>query len=283
MTDLSTSLRAKSRQLGEPVVLTRTNDLGEALSTVALDATFFSVPENVTLVHQVVTAQLASRRRGTQSTKTRAEVRGGGAKPYRQKGTGNARQGSIRAPHYAGGGVALGPKPRDYSHRTPRKMTQQALRCALSDRARSGGVRLIDRWSFEEPKTKRALDSLDALDCQGRVLVVTERSADAVEKSMRNIPGVEALPVDQLNAYEVMRADVVVFTDATLPGEVTTSEVARPAVKRAPDAKKTAAKKTAAKTAPAKKVAAKKVAAKKVAAPKASEDPADNEGGEGES
>jgi large subunit ribosomal protein L4 len=293
MTDISTSLRAKPRPLAEPVVLARTTDLGEPLSTVALDAAFFSVPENVTLVHQVVTAQLASRRRGTQSTKTRAEVRGGGAKPYRQKGTGNARQGSIRAPHYAGGGVALGPKPRDYSQRTPRKMTQQALRCALSDRARSGGVRLIDRWSFEEPKTKRALDSLDALDCQGRVLVVTERDANAVEKSMRNIPGVEALPVDQLNAYEVMRADVVVFTDATMPGEVTTNEVAQQAVKRgaAPErvpAKKVPAKKVAAKKVPAKKVAAKKVPAKKVPAknvdaPKLSENRADDEGGEDES
>jgi large subunit ribosomal protein L4 len=275
MTDTSAPERAKSRQLGDPVVLTRTTDLGEALSTVALDATFFSVPENVALVHQVVTAQLASRRRGTQSTKTRAEVRGGGAKPYRQKGTGNARQGSIRAPHYAGGGVALGPKPRDYSQRTPRKMTQQALRCALSDRARSGGLRLIDRWSFEEPKTKRAIDSLDALDCQGRVLLVTERGAEAVEKSMRNIPGVEALPADQLNAYEVMRADVVVFTDATIPGEVTTSKVAPPAAEPAAAAKKAMAKKAVAKKTPAKKVVA-----KKAAAPKAPEAPTDDDGGD---
>ena len=171
------------------------------------------------------------------------------------------RQGSIRAPHYAGGGVALGPKPRDYAQHTPRKMVQQALRCALSDRARSGGVRLIDRWGFEQPKTKLALDALDALDCQGRVLVVTERDVDVVEKSMRNIPGVEALPVDQLNVYEVMRADVIVFTDATIPGEVTTTKVATKAAEPAAAAKKTAAKKI-----PAKKVAAKRVVVPKPAA-----------------
>jgi large subunit ribosomal protein L4 len=262
MTDLSLASRAKQRQLGEPVELTRTTESGEELSTVTLDPAYFSVPANVALVHQVVNAQLASRRRGTQSTKTRAEVRGGGAKPYRQKGTGNARQGSIRAPHYAGGGVALGPKSRDYVQHTPRKMVQQALRCALSDRARSGGVRLIDRWSFEEPRTKRALDALDALDCQGRVLVITERDADVVEKSMRNIPGIEALPVDQLNAYEVMRADVVVFTDATIPGEVTTTKVATKAAAPPTGEKKVAAKKTPANKAAAKKVAAPKPVAK---------------------
>lgn len=261
MSELSTATRAKPRELGEPVVLTRTTDSGEVLSTVTLDAAYFSVPENAALIHQVVTAQLASRRSGTQSTKTRAEVRGGGAKPYRQKGTGNARQGSIRAPHYAGGGIALGPKPRDYAQRTPRKMIQQALRCALSDRARSGAVRLIDRWSFEAPKTRRALDALDALDCRGRVLIVTEHDAEVVEKSMRNIPGVAALPVEQMNAYEVMRADVVVFTDASIPGEVTTAKVAKPPAEAPAGAKKTAAKKTAPKKAPAKKVAAPKAAA----------------------
>jgi large subunit ribosomal protein L4 len=264
MTDLATQRRAKERGFGEPVEITRTTDGGEALSTVRLDPSYFSVPENVALVHQVVTAQLAGRRRGTQSTKTRAEVRGGGAKPYRQKGTGNARQGSIRAPHYAGGGVALGPKPRSYEQKTPRKMIQQALRCALSDRARSGGVRLIDHWNFDEPKTRRALDALDALDCPGRVLVVTERDAEVVEKSMRNIPGVDALTVDQLNAYEVLRADVVVFTDATIPGEVVTTGTAA-----AVSAKKAPAKKVVATKAPAKRVAATKAPAKRVAAPKA--------------
>ncbi|MGB9113540.1 MAG: 50S ribosomal protein L4, partial [Acidimicrobiales bacterium] len=164
------------------------------------------------------------------------------------------------------------PKPRDYAQSTPRKMVQQALRCALSDRARSRGVRLIDRWNFEQPKTKLALSALDALDCQGRVLVVTERDVDVVEKSMRNIPGVEALPADQLNAYEVMRADVIVFTDATIPGDVTTMKVAEPAA---------AVKKSAAKKTPAKKVAAKRVVAPKSAASTESAVPEDAEGGEG--
>ena len=129
--------RSRAEKLLEPVTINRTTDAGVVLGVVSLDREFFSVAANVPLVHQVVTAQLAARRAGTQSTKTRSEVRGGSAKPYRQKGTGNARQGSIRAPHYAGGGVALGPKPRDYWQRTPRKMVQQAFRCALSDRAQS--------------------------------------------------------------------------------------------------------------------------------------------------
>jgi large subunit ribosomal protein L4 len=275
MTDIATSPRAKASQLGDPVELARTTDSGEELSTVTLDPEYFSVPENVALVHQVVTAQLAARRSGTQSTKTRAEVRGGGAKPYRQKGTGNARQGSIRSPLYAGGGVALGPKPRSYAQKTPRKMVQHALRCALSDRARSGNVRLIDHWSFTEPKTRRALDALDALDCRGRVLVVTERESDVVEKSMRNIPGVDALPIDQLNAYEVIRSDVVVFTDATIPGEVTTSRVATPRPAAEAGTKKVAAKKTL-----AKKVAAKKAAPAKAAATMPTEMDEDPEGGD---
>ncbi len=276
MTDISTATFAKPRELGEPVVIARTTDSGEELSTIALDPEYFSVPENVALLHQVVNAQLASRRRGTQSTKTRAEVRGGGAKPYRQKGTGNARQGSIRAPHYAGGGVALGPKPRSYSQRTPRKMVQHALRCALSDRARSGGIRLIDRWSIEEPKTRRAVDALDALDCPGRVLIVVERDAEAVEKSIRNIPGVDSLPVDQLSAYDVLRADVVVFTDATIPGEVSTRGAAKAPAAKAARATKPPAKKAPAKKGPAKKVVAKKDAAEAPAEEKA----ADEAGGE---
>lgn len=278
MTDTTTTTRAKSRPLADPVVLTRTSDDGEALSTVALDPAYFSVPENVALLHQVVTAQLASRRRGTQSTKTRAEVRGGGAKPYRQKGTGSARQGSIRAPHYAGGGVALAPKPRSYAQHTPRKMVQQALRCALSDRARSGGIRLIDRWTFDEPKTRKGAGALNALDCLGRVLIVTERDSDVVEKSLRNIPGVDALPADQLNAYDVLRADVVVFTDATIPGEVTTKELAKPS---AP--KQSAEKKAAAKKVPAKKVAAKRTPTKTIAAAKAAPpEPRADDAGSGE-
>lgn len=200
--------------------VTRTSMSGERLGEVHLDPAVFGVPVNVPLLHQVVTAQLAARRAGTQSTRTRAEVKGGSAKPYRQKGTGNARQGSIRAPHYSGGGIALGPKPRSYAQRTPRKMIQAALRCALSDRARDGAVRLVDAWRFDVPRTKDALAALGALECEGRtVLVVLERDETAAAKSFANLPHVATVPRDQLTAYDVLAADLVVFSDATLPGE----------------------------------------------------------------
>ena len=198
--------------------LARTSMGGDRLGEVALDPAVFGVPINVPLLHQVVTAQLAARRAGTQSTRTRAEVKGGSAKPFRQKGTGNARQGSIRAPHYSGGGVALGPKPRSYAQRTPRKMIQQGLRCALSDRARDGAVRLVDAWRFETPRTKDALAALAALGCEGTVLVVLGRDEVAAAKSFANLPHVATVPRDQLTAYDVLAADVVVFSDATLPG-----------------------------------------------------------------
>ena len=225
--------RSSGEALLESVTINRTTDDGVVLGAVSLDRKFFSVPANVPLVHQVVTAQLAARRAGTQSTKTRAEVRGGSAKPYRQKGTGSARQGSIRAPHYAGGGVALGPKPRDYAQRTPRKMVQQAFRCALSDRARSGALRLIDHWTIEVPRTKDALKSLAALECAGRVLVVVAPDDDVVERSFRNVPGVVTVPADQVTAYDLLAADVVVFTDETVPGSPTAS-AAKVAPKKAP-------------------------------------------------
>src|SRR5579871_5012724 len=150
-------------------VFTATGDLA---GTVELDATVFGVQPNVPLMHQVVTAQLAAARRGTQSTRTRAEVSGGGAKPYRQKGTGRARQGSTRAPHWSGGGVALGPKPRSYKQRTPKRMVQLALRSALSDRAMEGKVAVVSEWGFGLPKTKDAVAALRALDLSGRILVV---------------------------------------------------------------------------------------------------------------
>ena len=202
-----------------PLTVARTSMTGERLGEVTLDPAVFGVAVNVPLLHQVVTAQLAARRAGTQSTRTRAEVKGGSAKPYRQKGTGNARQGSIRAPHYSGGGIALGPKPRSYAQRTPRKMVQAALRCALSDRARDGAVRLVDAWRFDPPRTKEALAALGALDCEGRtVLVVLERADTAAAKSFANLPHVATVPRDQLTAYDVLAADVVVFSDATLPG-----------------------------------------------------------------
>jgi large subunit ribosomal protein L4 len=222
----------------EAITLERRSMTGEVLGTVELDPTYFGVPVNMALLHQVVTAQLANRRAGTQSTKTRAEVAGGASKPLRQKGTGNARQGSIRAPHYAGGGVALGPKPRKYTQRTPRKMVQHALRCALSDRARSGELRLVDELRFEVPKTREAIALLGALECDGRVLVVVPRDAESVVRSFRNLPHVVTLPADQLTAYDVLGADVVVFSDETLPG-ATVAAVAAPAARRRRAAVKT--------------------------------------------
>ena len=209
------------RAAGEAVRVERRSQSGAVLGTVALDPSWFSLPVNVALLHQVVTAQLAARRAGTQSTRTRAEVKGGGAKPFRQKGTGNARQGSIRAPHYTGGGVALGPKPRSYAQRTPRKMIQQALRCALSDRAGEGRVALVDRWGFEVPKTREAFAALTVLGLEGNVLVVLGREDETAARSFANIGNVSTVPLDQLSAYDVLRADWVVFDDTTLPGETT--------------------------------------------------------------
>jgi large subunit ribosomal protein L4 len=179
----------------------------------------FGVQPNVPLMHQVVTAQLARRRAGTQSTKTRAEVRGGGRKPYKQKGTGNARQGSIRAPHFSGGGVALGPKPRSYAQRTPKKMIKAALFSALSDRANDNKVVVIESWDFTEPKTRDAKAALAALGLvDQKVLIVLEREVDdAAALSLRNLPDVQLMEVGELNAYDVLVNDVVVFTRATVP------------------------------------------------------------------
>ena len=156
--------------------------------TVELPDAVFGIEPNVPVMHQVVTAQLAARRRGTHSTLTRAEVRGGGAKPWRQKGTGRARQGSIRSPQWRGGGVALGPKPRDYSQRTPRKMIRLALRSALSDRAAEGKVLVVDDWAFEAPRTKDAIAALQALGVEGKALVVLGPDDVAAWKSFRNLP-----------------------------------------------------------------------------------------------
>jgi large subunit ribosomal protein L4 len=170
-------------------------------------------------MHQVVTAQLAARRAGTQSTKTRAEVRGGGAKPWKQKGTGRGRQGSTRAPHWTGGGVALGPKPRSYVQKTPKKMVQLALRSALSDRASSGDVLVIDAWSFDVPSTKQAVAALADLGCsEGRTLLVLGDGDEVAWKSFRNL-GEQVHPIlaRELNAYDVLVADRVVFTQDTLP------------------------------------------------------------------
>ncbi len=191
---------------------------GETVDSVTLDESVFGVKPNVFVMHQVVTAQLAAARSGTQSTLTRAEVRGGGKKPWRQKGSGRARQGSTRAPHWRGGGVALGPKPRDYRQRTPKKMVQAALRSALSDRAAEGKVAVVDRWGFSSPSTREARGVLDALGLDGRVLVVVERGDENTTKSFRNLPEVDLVLDSELNAYDVLCNDWIVFTRATLPG-----------------------------------------------------------------
>ena len=190
---------------------------GAETGTVELDEATFGIEPNVPVMHQVVTAQLAAARAGTQSTKTRAEVRGGGAKPWRQKGTGRARQGSIRSPQWRGGGVALGPKPRSYRQRTPKKMVQLALRSALSDRAAEGKVAVVSRWDFADPKTREARLALSALGIEGRALVVLGPEEHVAAKSFRNLPEVHVLAVGELNAYDVLCSDWVVFTEATLP------------------------------------------------------------------
>ena len=193
---------------------------GQASGSVELDEAIFGIQPNVPVLHQVVTAQLAAARAGTQSTKTRAEVAGGGKKPFRQKGTGRARQGSERAPHFAGGGVALGPKPRSYKQRTPRKMVQLALRSALSDRASEGKVSVVSSWPWEAPSTKDAKSALDALGLEGKVLIVLSRGEVEAYKSFRNLPDIQIILDAELNAYDVLCNDWIVFTSQTLPGAV---------------------------------------------------------------
>lgn len=192
---------------------------GAEVGSVDLADAVFGVQPNVPLMHQVVTAQLAHRRAGTQSTKTRSEVSGGSKKPYKQKGTGNARQGSTRAPQWSGGGVALGPKPRKYSQRTPKKMIKAALASALSDRAAEGKVLVLDSWSFTEPSTKAAVAALAALGVsESRVLVALRRDADDMAAlSLRNLPNVQLIELGELNAYDVLINDVVLFTRDGLP------------------------------------------------------------------
>lgn len=225
--------------------ITVKNPAGADAGTLDLDETLFGVQPNVPLMHQVVTAQLAARRSGTQSTKTRAEVRGGGKKPFKQKGTGNARQGSTRSPHFSGGGVAHGPKPRKYDQKTPKKMIKLALHSALSDRAADGKIVVVDSWGFDAPKTKEAKKVLSALGVEGKALVVVDIDDTNTIKSFLNLPEVQLIERRELNAYDVLCSDYVIFSHATLPGggEVVAS-------------------------APAKKAPAKKAAAAKEAAPK---------------
>jgi large subunit ribosomal protein L4 len=197
--------------------ITLKNAAGKDAGKIDLDDATFGIQPNVPVMHQVVTAQLAARRAGTQSTKTRAEVRGGGAKPYRQKGTGNARQGSIRSPQYSGGGVALGPKPRKYDQKTPKKMISLALRSALSDRAGEGKIVVVDAWGWDKPSTKAAVKALAGLGVEGRVLVVVGRDDAAAALSFRNLPEVQLIAPGELNAYDVLCNDWIVFTQDVLP------------------------------------------------------------------
>ncbi len=195
-----------------------------------LPAEIFDVQTNVPLIHQVVVAQLAAARQGTHSTKTRGEVRGGGAKPYRQKGTGRARQGSTRAPQFAGGGVVHGPKPRDYSQRTPKKMKAAALRGALSDRARHQRIHVIDSLvTGDAPSAKQASVALSGLSERPNLLVVLERGDRVSWKSVQNLDDVHVLVSDQLNTYDVLCADDVLFTQGALDAFIAAATKSAPA------------------------------------------------------
>jgi large subunit ribosomal protein L4 len=220
--DFETASPAEIRRFLRPApehrTVTRRSIDGAELGEVDLDPETFGIEPNQAVLHQVVTAQLAAARAGTQSTKTRSEVRGGGIKPFRQKGTGRARAGSSRSPVWIGGGVALGPKPRSYAQKTPKKMKALALRSALSDRAALGNVALVDQWSFEAPSTKAAVAALRALELEGRVLVVLTEDDFVADRSFGNLPHVQVILEGELNAYDILVNDWVVFTDETLPG-----------------------------------------------------------------
>ncbi|MCH6162066.1 50S ribosomal protein L4 [Streptomyces marispadix] len=187
---------------------------GDKAGTVELPSEIFDARVSVPLIHQVVVAQLAAARQGTHKTKTRGEVRGGGKKPYRQKGTGRARQGSTRAPQFAGGGIVHGPVPRDYSQRTPKKMKAAALRGALSDRARHGRVHVVSGVVENEISTKAAKTLLGKISERKHVLLVAERDDESAWLSARNLPQVHILEPGQLNTYDVLVSDDVVFTKA---------------------------------------------------------------------
>ncbi len=194
---------------------------GKKSGTAELPAEIFDVQTNVPLIHQVVVAQLAAARQGTHDTKRRGEVSGAGRKPFKQKGTGRARQGSIRAPQMRGGGIVHGPHPRDYSQRTPKKMIAAALLGALSDRARGGRVHVVESLAIGGvPSTKAAVGLLDGIASSKHVLVILERGDTASVKSVRNLPTVHVLAWDQLNAYDVLVSDDIVFTRAAFDGFV---------------------------------------------------------------
>jgi large subunit ribosomal protein L4 len=205
--------------------MTAVSVIGAEKKTVELPDEIFAAKVNVPLIHQVVVAQQAAARQGTHSTKTRGEVRGGGRKPYRQKGTGRARQGSLRAPQYAGGGVVHGPQPRSYVQRTPKKMKAAALRGALSDRLSHGRVLVVSGFvDGDVPRTRDAVAVLASAVAPGeKVLVVAHRDDELTWKSLRNVPSVHVLTEDQLNTYDVLASDHVVFTEQALTAFVSRS------------------------------------------------------------
>jgi large subunit ribosomal protein L4 len=213
----------------------RRNVAGDVLGSVDLEPSIFGIEPNLAVLHQVVTAQLAAIRAGTQSTKTRAQVRGGGAKPFAQKGTGRARQGSSRSPSMSGGGVALGPKPRSYRQHTPKKMVRLALLSALSDRAATNRVALVDQWGWEGPKTKDAVAALTNLKVTGTVLVVLANDELVAGRSFANLPKVKTTSFGQLSAHDVLRNDWIVFSDRTLPGSDAFEAAATPEETAAPE------------------------------------------------
>src|SRR5664280_2982571 len=206
-----------SPQAGAPLTVDVVDATGSKTGTAELPEDIFDMQTNVPLIHQVVVAQLAAARQGTHSTKNRGQVSGGGRKPYKQKGTGRARQGSTRAPQFAGGGVVHGPTPRDYSQRTPKKMKAAALRGALSDRARHGRVHVLSSFvPGDKPSTKNALEVLSSIAGSRHVLVLVDRQDELTWKSLRNAEQVHLLVPDQLNTYDVLISDDVVFTQAAL-------------------------------------------------------------------
>ena len=192
------------------------NPTGESSSDIELDDKIFGAKVNIPLMHQIVVAQLAAARAGTHSTKTRGEVRGGGAKPWRQKGTGRARHGSSREPQWKGGGIVFGPKPRDHSQSVPKKMKAAALRSALSVRAKDGKVFVVDGFSSETPKTKEAIAALKAWGIEGKVLLVLTLEDRLTAYAFRNLPQVHVIAEHQLNVYDVINADNIVFVRAAV-------------------------------------------------------------------
>jgi large subunit ribosomal protein L4 len=192
------------------------NKQGKSVGNVDLPETLFAADINQTVMHQAVTAQMNARRAGTSDTKTRGEVRGGGAKPYRQKGTGRARQGSRNAPHYSGGGVVFGPHPRSYDQRLPKRMKRLALHGALTSKFGDGAIKVVDELGLDEPKTRVLVGYLDALKATGRVLVVANGTDANLDMSARNLPGVSIIRPDSLNIVDVMNADVVLITQPSL-------------------------------------------------------------------